>query len=169
MNKLYYNLFGRHNRKVPFIVLVYFFATFVIARILVYAWTYGYIPEISLVIKGIEIHHFNFGIFILAIVGYLLLVSEKEKNRSRIAKIYGIGLALAFDEFGMWLHLDNNYLLRQSYDAIIIIGVLFLNIIYLSHIWKKIIEQHIILGRKILASFRKDVETKSRKIFIKKK
>jgi len=169
MNKIYYNLFGKHNRKFPFIVLVYFLTTFVIVRILVYAWTYGYIPEISLMIKGIEIHHFNFGIFILAIVGYLLLINEKEKNRLKIAKIYGVGLALAFDEFGMWLHLDNNYLLRQSYDAIIIIAVLFLNMVYLNHIWRKIIEQHIILGRKILAAFRKDVETKSRKILTKTK
>ncbi|MCK4454293.1 hypothetical protein KAU51_03020 [Candidatus Parcubacteria bacterium] len=169
MNKLYYNLFGKHNRKIPFVILVYFFATFVIIRVLVYAWTYGYIPEISLMIKGIEIHHFNFGIFILAIVGFLLLTYKNQENHLRIAKIYGIGLALAFDEFGMWLHLDNNYLLRQSYDAIIIIAVLFLNMVYLNHIWKKIIEQHIILGRKILSAFRKDVETKSRKILTRTK
>ncbi|MCK4520768.1 hypothetical protein KAT95_02775 [Candidatus Parcubacteria bacterium] len=169
MNKLYYNLFGKHNRKVPFVVLVYFFATFVIVRILVYAWTYGYIPELSLMIKGIEVHHFNIGIFTLAVVGYLLLVSEKEEHRLKIAKIYGIGLALAFDEFGMWLHLDDNYWLRHSLDAVVVISVVLFNIIYLNHIWRKVIEQHIILGRKILSAFRKDVEKKSKKILDRKK
>lgn len=167
MNKLYYNLFGKHNRKVPFVVLVYFFATFIIVRTLVYVWTYGYIPELSLMIKGIEIHHFNLGIFILAVVGYLLLISEKEENRLKLAKIYGIGLALAFDEFGMWLHLEDNYWLRHSLDAVIIISIVLFNIIYLNHIWRKIIEQYTILGRKILAAFCKDVETKSRKILKK--
>ena len=169
MNKIYYNLFGKHNRKAPFVVLVYFFATFIIVRTFVYAWTYGYIPEISLMIKGIEIHHFNIGIFILAVVGYLLLISEKEEHRLKMAKIYGIGLALAFDEFGMWLHLNDNYWLRHSLDAVVIISVVLFNIIYLNRIWRKIIEQHIALGKKILAAFRKDVETKSKKILTKTK
>ncbi len=169
MNKLYYNLFGKHNRKIPFTILVYFLTTFVVVRILVYAWTYEYIPEISLMIKGIEIHHFNLGIFILAVVGYFILTNEKEENRLKLAKIYGIGLALAFDEFGMWLHLNDNYWLRHSLDAVVIISVVLFNIIYLNRIWKKIIEQHIILGKKILSAFRKDVETKSRKILTKTK
>jgi hypothetical protein len=169
MNKIYYILFGKHNGKIPFTILVYFLATFAIIRALVYAWTYGYIPELSLVIKGVEIHHFNFGIFILAIVGYLLLITEKEKSRLKLAKIYGIGLALAFDEFGMWLHLADNYWLRQSYDAIIIISVIFLNIVYLNNIWRKIIQQHILLAKKILAAFREDIETKSRKILTREK
>ncbi len=134
-------------------VLIYFFATFIIVRACVYAWTYDIIPEITITIKGIEIHHLNYGIFILAIVGYWALVNNKEKSRIKIAKFYGIGLALAFDEFGMWLHLENNYWLRQSYDAIIIITVALLNIVYLNRIWKKIIEKHICLGKKILNKF----------------
>ena len=157
MKKIYYNLFGKHNQKVSFIVLVYFLAAFVVVRSLVYLWTYGVIPEISLVIKGVEIHHFNFGIFILVIVGYLLLTGPSLKNRLRIARLYGIGLALAFDEFGMWLHLENNYWLRQSYDAVIIIAVLLLNIVYLSEIWKKIIEKHIFYAKKVFTVARKKV------------
>ena len=169
MNKIFHFLIGKQNRKIPFAILVYFFATFVIVRAFVYAGAYGIIPEISIFIKGIQIHHLNFGIFILAIVGYLALVRKNNTSPLKIAKIYGIGLALAFDEFGMWLHLENNYLLRQSYDAVIIITVILFNTVYLNHIWKKIIEQHIILGRKILAAFRKDVEIKSRKILTREK
>lgn len=169
MNKIFRFFIAKHNRKTPFVILVYFFATFIIVRAFVYAWTYGFIPEIALVIKGIEIHHLNFGIFILAVAGYLALVKEKEDSRLKIAKIYGIGLALAFDEFGMWLHLENNYWLRQSFDGIIIITVILINVVYLNHIWQKIIEQHVILGRKILNKFRKDVEVKSKKILTGKK
>ena len=167
MNKLFYNLFTKHNQKVSFIVLVYFLTTFIIVRTLVYAWTYGFIPEISLVIRGIEVHHFNIGIFILAVAGYLLLVSKKETNGMKLAKLYGIGLALAFDEFGMWLHLEDNYWVGHSLDAVVIISVLLFNAIYLHRIWRKIIEKHISLAKKILNAFRKKVETRTKEILIR--
>jgi hypothetical protein len=143
----------KHDRKIPFAIFVYFFTTFALLRIFIYAWTYGYIPEISVVIRGVEIHHLSYGIFILAIVGYWALTNTKEETRVKIAKIYGIGLALAFDEFGMWLHLENDYFLRQSYDIMIIITAWLINAVYLSHIWKKIFDGYVKLGRKILNKF----------------
>lgn len=167
MNKIFYHLFTRHNHRVSFVVLLYFTITFIVARFLVYAWTYGLIPELSLVIRGVEIHHFSFGIFILAIIGYLLLVNKSEKNRLRMAKLYGIALALAFDEFGMWLHLENNYWLRHSYDAAVIIAIFFLNVVYLNHIWRKIIEEHIGIGKKFFSNFSEDLEVKEKKVLSK--
>lgn len=169
MNKIFYHLFAKHNHRMPFIILIYFSATFIITRALVYGWTYGLIPELSLVIRGIEIHHFNFGIFILAIIGYLLLINKNEKNRIKMAKLYGIALALVFDEFGMWLHLENNYWIRHSYDAAIIIAIFFLNVIYLNHIWRRIIENHIGISRKFLSNFSEEVEVKDGKVFIRDK
>ena len=34
-----------------------------------------------------------------------------------MAWLYGVGLALTFDEFGMWLHLRGGYWQRASFDA----------------------------------------------------
>ena len=157
MRKILHYLFSKHiaihDKKIPFTVFVYFFTTFVLLRVFIYAWTFGYIPEISIVIKGIEIHHLSYGIFILAIVGYWALVNTKEKTRIKIAKIYGIGLALAFDEFGMWLHLENDYWLRQSYDIMIIITAWLINAIYLTPIWKKIFHREILAVKKLLNKF----------------
>lgn len=138
------------NAKIAFNILVCFLFTFAIIRIFIYSMVYGPLPEIYLYIKGTHIHHLNFGIFILAIVGYLALVGQKENFRSKIAKLYGIGLALTFDEFGIWLFLDDNYWMRQSYDAIIIIAVIFLNIIYFGNIWRKIFDKNLVFWRKIL-------------------
>lgn len=39
-----------------------------------------------------------------------------------IAIAYGVGLALALDEFGMWLHFGGSFWQRVSYDAITIVG-----------------------------------------------
>ena len=36
--------------------------------------------------------------------------------------LYAIGLALTFDEFGMWLHLGGPYWQRASFDAIVLIA-----------------------------------------------
>jgi len=36
--------------------------------------------------------------------------------------IYGIGLGLTFDEFGMWLHLNGDYWQRASFDAVIVLA-----------------------------------------------
>jgi hypothetical protein len=42
-----------------------------------------------------------------------------------ISLLYGIGLALTFDEFGMWLHLGGSYWQRASFDAVVVIGASF--------------------------------------------
>jgi len=139
-----------NNAKTTFNILVYFLFTFIIIRVFIYSMAYGSIPEIYLYIRGVHIHHLNFGIFILALAGYFALVNDKECFHSKIAKLYGIGLALTFDEFGLWLFLEDNYWMRQSYDAIIIIVVIFLNIIYFSNIWRKVIDKNLVFWRKII-------------------
>ena len=143
MKNIYYNLVKKRNKQISFVILIYFIASFVIIRSLVYAWTYNLIPELSLNVRGTEIHHFNFGFLILVCVGYFLLVNHNYDNRLKLAKIYGIGLALAFDEFGMWLHLQDNYWVRQSYDGIIIITVVLLNAVYLNSVWQRIFEKNL--------------------------
>ncbi len=48
--------------------------------------------------------------------------------------IYGVGLGLTFDEFGMWLHLGGPYWQRASYDAVITIASVLALIAYGSQI-----------------------------------
>ncbi len=55
----------------------------------------------------------------------------------KLAIMYGFGLGLTFDEFSLWLRLDDDYYARVSYEAIIVIIVILLNIVYFGDIWKK--------------------------------
>lgn len=48
-----------------------------------------------------------------------------ETQRAVCAVIYGIGMALTFDEFGMWLHLGGSYWQRASFDAVIVLLTVF--------------------------------------------
>jgi hypothetical protein len=54
--------------------------------------------------------------------GYLLLGRPQGTGLRWATALYGIGLALTFDEFGMWLHLGGSYWQRASFDAVVVIG-----------------------------------------------
>jgi len=138
-----------------FNVLVSFLFTFIIVRIYVILGTIGIIDDPNLYIKGYHIHHLNYGIFILAVAGFLALVFQNTKNRLRLGVLYGIGLGLTFDEFGMWLKLENDYWMRTSYDAIIIISLAFASIVYFPSFWHGLIS-HIERGVEKIKSINKE-------------
>mgnify|MGYP001459889216 CR=1 FL=1 len=112
-------------------VLYSFVLTFVIMRTAVLLIMTRRIPDLFVHVKGTHVHHLNFGIFLLAGVGAYLLLWQQHGTPLRIVSVlYGIGLALTFDEFGMWLFLSGNYWGRASFDAIVIIVGLLGTIVY---------------------------------------
>ncbi|MBW6440615.1 hypothetical protein K0B03_01110 [Patescibacteria group bacterium] len=122
-----------------FVVLVSFLLTFIIVRIYVLLGTFGVIDDPYLYIKGYHIHHLNYGIVIMAIAGFLALVHKDDKNRLKIGILYGIGIALTFDEIGMWFKLEDDYWTRMSYDAVILIAMIFASFVYLPSFWNSIV------------------------------
>ncbi|HEX6984087.1 MAG TPA: hypothetical protein VF170_01865, partial [Planctomycetaceae bacterium] len=83
------------------------------------------VPDLFLHLGGTHVHHLNYGIFLLSAVGaYLLFVRPSGRARKVAAVVYAFGLALTFDEFGMWLHLGGGYWQRASYDAVVVIVAL---------------------------------------------
>jgi hypothetical protein len=104
-------------------VLAAFLATFLAARTLVYLIMSRRIPNVTFRTGGTHVHHLDYGIFLLALVGAALLFSPGNDRVRRGATIaYGVGLALTFDEFGMWLHLGGGYWQRASFDAVVAIA-----------------------------------------------
>ena len=81
------------------------------------------VPNLYFFMRGTHVHHLNYGIFLLAAVGAYLLFAEPGGRALRIAALlYGMAMALTFDEFGMWLHLGGSYWQRASIDAIIVVA-----------------------------------------------
>jgi uncharacterized membrane protein YdcZ (DUF606 family) len=104
-------------------ILVSFVLTFIAARVTVFLIVSGRVPDLYLHVGGTHIHHLNYGIFLLAGVGgYLLLGRPTQRRLIASAIAYGVGLALTFDEFGLWVHLGGSYWQRASFDAVVVTG-----------------------------------------------
>jgi hypothetical protein len=112
----------RHGARLVFLTFV---LTFITSRVVTFLIMAHRIPDLYLHLGGTHIHHLNYGIFLLAGVGaYLLFASASPQGIMRARVVYGIGLALTFDEFGMWLHLGGGYWQRASFDAVIVLVAL---------------------------------------------
>src|SRR5881409_80115 len=113
-----------HTRPLARLVLLSLMLTFVLARLVTILITLHRMPNIYLHVRDTHVHHLNYGIFLLAGVGaYLLFKPGFTATPAAAAVIYGIGLGLTFDEFGMWLHLNGDYWQRASFDAVIVLAV----------------------------------------------
>ncbi|RJQ46127.1 MAG: hypothetical protein C4534_03205 [Gaiellales bacterium] len=107
-------------------MLTAFLITFVFTRTLVLMMATGALRNRFLDVGGTHVHHLNYGIFLLAGVGGYLIFGRPGGVPLQAATIaYGIGMALTFDEFGMWLHLEDNYWQRASWDAVAVVASLF--------------------------------------------
>lgn len=108
------------------IVFYVFLLTFMLARIVVFLIMSRRIPDLYLYLGGTHVHHLNYGIFLLAGVGAFLLFGKPAGGRLQVAAAaYAVGMALTFDEFGMWVRLGGSYWQRASWDAVGMLGALF--------------------------------------------
>ena len=111
------------------LVLLTFIVTFVTSRVLVILIMSRTMPDIFLHVKGTHVHHLN----------------------DVTAIIYGIGLALTFDEFGMWVHLGGSYWQRASYDAVVTVASVLALIAY-APTWEKANWKHKLVGVLLLGA-----------------
>jgi len=113
-----------HARPRARLVLLSLLIAFVVSRVLSILIMLHKMPDIYLHVRGTHVHHLNYGIFLLAGVGaYLLFRPGPAAPPAAATIVYGIGLGLTFDEFGMWLHLNGDYWQRASFDAVIVLAV----------------------------------------------
>jgi hypothetical protein len=141
LSRLVNYLFTSRLQEVPFIIFLSFLLTFLVTRLYIYITNHDLLEILPLIeqvsIKGTHIHHLSWGIILLAIVGFWALYDLRPTIHRFLAIMYGIGLGLTFDEFALWLMLKDNYYARSSYDAIVIISLILLNIIYFPGFWSR--------------------------------
>lgn len=118
---------------IPFLVLISFLLWFVIARIFTFLF-----PQTLIVVGSVHVHHFAYGIIMLSILAFIFLAYPLNHTaRLRFAPLLGIALASAYDEFAMWLLLDNIFHDRRNFDAIVVVTLILLNAIYFPAFWTR--------------------------------
>lgn len=131
--KPWYLLRPKNGKEVPFIILLAFLITFAGSRFIT-----TFFPNLFISIKGTHVHHFAYGFILLAMIGLFAITQPRsDKTRLKLALLYGFALGIAFDEFAMWIQLDDVYQDRTTYDAILTITLILLNIIYFEDFWRK--------------------------------
>ncbi len=143
-------MMDRQTVKTARLLLVAFLLTFIAARLLVYLIMTHRIPDLYLHVSGTHVHHLNYGICLLVFVGAWLLLVRPPASRLKLpALLYGIGLALTFDEFGMWLHLGGPYWQRASFDAVVVIAGA-IGIVAFAPEWSRLRPHHFVTGALLL-------------------
>jgi hypothetical protein len=130
-----------------------FILAFIAARTVVLLIMSRRMPNLYFFLHGTHVHHLNYGIFLLAAVGGYLLMRLPSGNALRLAAmVYGIAMALTFDEFGMWLHLGGSYWQRASVDAVIVVAALLALMAFASTI-RSFESRHVAASIAILIAF----------------
>jgi hypothetical protein len=114
------------------LAMISFIASFTVAR----TFTSLY-PTIFWEISGLHIHHFWFGIAMLAIGGWLGISYTSERTDRLAAILFGAGGGLIGDEVGLLLTLEN-YWAEITYTFIIIV-LTFASMIILANRYHKLI------------------------------
>jgi hypothetical protein len=139
-------------RRLARIVFFTFLLIFTSSRVLVILIMTRKIPDLFLHLGGTHVHHLNYGIFLLSAIGALLLfTTPTESQKQWIAGAYGFGMALTFDEFGMWLHLGGGYWQRASYDGVVVVAAI-LGLISFAPRWSRVGPRHFVAAGVTLAA-----------------
>ena len=126
LKKIYGFHFQSERRERLFLASVAFLLTFAVVRVITHLIKAGIGPFHNVSSGGLHIHHLVWGILLLLIVGYIWLIEEGTGSSllSSVTAIgYGVGAALALDEFALWLNLQDVYWSgtgRESIDAVVI-------------------------------------------------
>lgn len=124
------------------VILFSFLLTFIAARVLVFLIMSRRIPDLYLHVRGTHVHHLNYGIFLLsALGGYLLFRRPVGRKLMLAGALYGVGLALTYDEFGMWVRLGGAYWQRASLDAIGVVAAV-LGLVAYAPAWRRFRPRH---------------------------
>lgn len=131
----------------PFWMLIGFLSGLIGARVIVhFIIRYHLEKELCALVVGagpnpMHIHHFNYGLLMVAAVGLAALSPWARKLLRTLAYLFGLGCGLTFDEFALFWHLKPDYYQGLSLITATIAGVVLLQIAYFRAFWFALFER----------------------------
>lgn len=90
----------------------------------------------NLILFGHHVHHFYFGILLIALAGWIAIVGVPSLSRRWQALCYGAGLGLFMDEIGLLLTWGDYYSSATYLLSLLVIG-LFLSVVFFAPFWRE--------------------------------
>ncbi|MBV8301718.1 MAG: hypothetical protein JOY68_07330 [Candidatus Dormibacteraeota bacterium] len=122
-----------YRRRAALRLVISFVVTFGLIRLLTYAIHNNLGPFHDIVIGGrsgtVHIHHYMWGLTLIAVCGFLALTLEAARWHPILAIPFGVGLALVLDEFALLLQLQDVYWTSKGMVSVaiaILVGALLL-------------------------------------------
>ncbi|HKC19889.1 MAG TPA: hypothetical protein VKE27_09690 [Candidatus Dormibacteraeota bacterium] len=121
VRRLYSFHFRDERRERLFLTSLGFAVTVAIVRVVTLMIREGVGPVHNVTAGGLHIHHLVWGILLLLAVGFVWML-EVGVGSSWVASLtaiaFGVGAALALDEFALWLNLSDVYWQRQGRESL---------------------------------------------------
>jgi CRP-like cAMP-binding protein len=138
---LFRRLVVSRGTEPAFWMLVGFLASLGGARLVVHLiLKYGLEKQLFALVPGTDpnpmhIHHFNYGLFLIGVVGLVALVPMGRRTLRGLAFVYGLGAGLVFDEFALFWNLDPEYAQDLSLVAAGIAAAVLVQLVYFGRFW----------------------------------
>ena len=135
--ELYEVYIVERGKKLPFFAFIIFLLTILISRLIV-IWVEADRPFLNFLrVSAYHIHHFYLGILLILLSNFLFLTRNRgryvEETRLLSSVLFGAGLGLITDEFGLLLTMEfdvkGEYWAPHSYYLMGILSAVFLCII----------------------------------------
>jgi len=146
MHLLYHRYIIESGRQPQFLMLTAFIVTVVSVRGIAHSIRMrGPGVTRNVVVRGVHVHHFVWGISLLLLSGYLS-VALPEPPRGLLAVLFGCGAALTLDEFALWIHLEDVYWSARGRRSIeVVAGTAAVLALFMMHValWVELFEHPI--------------------------
>ena len=138
---LFHRLVVQKGAEPPFWMLVGFLGSLGGARLVVHLiLKYKLEKQLFKLVPGNDpnpehIHHFNYGLFLIGVVGLVALFPLARRWLRGLALVFGIGAGLVFDEFALFWNLNPEYAQELSVIAAGLAVAVLVKLIYFRTFW----------------------------------
>jgi len=82
-----------------------------------------------------HIHHFNYGLILVCITGFLALSPTSRRSLRSLSMAFGFGCGLVFDEFALFWNLNPDYSQGLSLISAAIAFIVLVQLVYFRRFW----------------------------------
>jgi CRP-like cAMP-binding protein len=144
---LFHRLVVQKGAEPPFWMLVGFLASLGGARLVVHLiLKFKLEKQLFKLVPGtdpnpVHIHHFNYGLFLIAVAGLVALFPLGRRMLRGLALVFGLGAGLVFDEFALFWNLNPEYSQELSVIAAGLAVAVLIQLAYFRTFWIAVIRR----------------------------